>query len=338
MLLFARPASEFPQRVKWFPGIYAALFIGDTTSNMDTAMAAIPSSKLVGFEKAYPWDAIETSRDVYDWSTVLAHLDYAEAHGKKHQVSLRLGGYNTDEDNLPAYLTGSEFGGGGYTWTNNRRQPVLWNSAVKDRIIAICQSAGAALDDHPALAAFQPVEESANHITVLPGGNAGVDAFNATAFKNNYLAIQVATRAAFATTIVAMGFNFPDFATNNSLNLWAAGATTSKLALNAVDVVKGGVGWENNSYLFFSSLSGQVPMIVVMDYDNFTRTDGGGPWTVQQLFDYARDRMHANFLAVRMRNDVPGTPGHATNYFNRFADIVNDPGFGGINVTYPVGF
>ncbi len=319
--------------IKWNPGHYVAVYPSSGAADMANQLAK--SALFRGVEKTYDWNTLEPSRGTYNFTAISSDLDYLSSINKKLIILVRPNAFGMNENHVPSYITGPEFGGGvfyanlsGTTWA---WEPVMWNTAVRDRFISLLQALAARFDSHPALEAIQVIDESAvQHFDPTVPQNAGVDAYSLTAFTNNLTSIATAARAAFTQTQTELGFNYPAGASPDPLPIWANAAQTTGFGLGAPDVIASATWLTNYSYTYFPNLSGFVPLHATVDWMDYEKD------TVSNIYTYARDSLKATHIRWQERN----TP---TTYFDQVAAMLNSPGFptdvaGGLSTSCPSAF
>lgn len=193
---------------KWFPGHYLT-----SSPDRNGIAPAISQSAInmvggnpnfVGYKTLYLWGKHESRPGVYDFSKILADLDYAQGVGKKIVLVIRERQFDCALDfPLPEYMRdpSSVYQGGVYTQIGGsstdpdvcRRYPKLWIPEVANAFSAFWTALGAQIDSHPALALVQLQESAMVDLAKQEG-------WNQPAFLNNIINIHSAISAAFPTT------------------------------------------------------------------------------------------------------------------------------------------
>ena len=162
---------------KWHPGHYVQLPNKVTLSDVKVILPQIPP-EIKGVMVPVVWSKVETSKGVYDFSTIKAEFNVIKGRGKRMVVLFQDMWFdNATPQCVPKYMLSDPiYEGGQQVGLNAEGQPAgcetkRWVPAVMDRIIAAHQALGKALDQDPM---FEGVttEESA---TVAPSTRAYVD-------------------------------------------------------------------------------------------------------------------------------------------------------------------
>jgi hypothetical protein len=292
-----------PIDYKWFPGHYHFF---DDPANLAQGMSDIASYPIVrGVQTRFLWDELEPTRDVYDFSGIIAAADTLHAAGKKLVVQLQFRNFNVNVKPYPAYLQTAEFDGGIYTdgkgW--NLR---LWNAAVRTRFNALMSALGTACDAHPAIACMNTSETAAadptdptllaNWTTLREQHSEGVIA-GVVAMKQQCTHTPV---VAYFNGSAAHGVPFGEAADEYAVGL---GGPDSYIG-----------AFENNlflrhSYSLISSKAGAVPILMGVQWNNYIWTGASSAWLypdpdgvpVGDIFAFDRDVLKANFMCWQKR-------------------------------------
>ena len=249
-----------------------------------------------GYNNLYYWSYLEPEEGVYDFSKILEDLDRTAADGKVMGISVEDRAYSTTLiDPLPAYLGVDPIYEGGWYRPGTGIFPKLWVPAIGDRMAALLQAMGDAVDSHPALSVVTFQETAVHDITLQQG-------YDATEYFLYLKKLNSAASAAFPRTVVAQIVN------------WFAGmsqAQGNELISHIVNTCHGGFG---STDIIASNQGGTVTPVPALNtnfgnlgiYDTYrgvapivTRAETPtyyGSDDPQVQFDYAMDTMGAHMV------------------------------------------
>ncbi len=139
-----------PQRIAEDDRIsHYVYFARDREKIRGHAFLAVP--RFDGAQLMYSWRELEPRKGEYDFSAVLADLEYLESHGKKLFIQLQDATFMPTRLPVPDYLLAPEFGGGAVRmlddsgshegWAARR-----WNPNVRERYALLLQALGREFD------------------------------------------------------------------------------------------------------------------------------------------------------------------------------------------------
>jgi hypothetical protein len=148
-LLFA--ISVAAQGTKWHPGHYVMFGVEDSRAQILRSIDEIGGeSAIKGVQVRIRWSDLETSKGVYDFSSIDTYLARLTAQPTRKQLVVRVidRKFNTTSRSgiVPDYLLASSYGGG-LVRTKTGYAARLWQGAVMDRLIALHQAIGRRYDD-----------------------------------------------------------------------------------------------------------------------------------------------------------------------------------------------
>jgi hypothetical protein len=271
---------------KYHPGHYVAMMRGQDTHSVMTASLK-PGVR--GIMKRYTWRSLEPSQGNYEFSEVKADLAWAQAYGMKLVVMVEDKTFSLERP-TPGYLDNLTVRNraGGYT-------VVRWHPTVVTRMKALLQALGR-FDSN---LAFEGValQETA------PGfDNTVLSRFNYTPekYRDAYIAILSAGANAMPTSRMFWFMNF--FPKNQDYIAAVANAVASKgVIMGGPDVMPDNSALKQRTYPFYTQFRSKMPLfgqIEAMCYDHEHKTSGYSTkyWTMPELFRYARDQLHVDYL------------------------------------------
>lgn len=291
----AAPAqAAFPN--KYHPGHYMLTYFGATELNAFEPIINNPN--FVGVQKRYKWRTLEPARGKYDFSMIIRDLNYLRSlpMPKRLIIQVTVTGDEKGLPHAPDYLRTPEFDGGVYTSTFPVRyvRTKQWNTAVQDRLIALFRALGARFDKEPY---FEGVvlDETATGIRLHQW-----TAANYTAEKayNGHKRIMAGLKAAFPNTMCIQFINFFSGANaKDGLNKIAGliqYAHQIGMGIGGPDIHVGGT---EPSYPYFTTYNGSMPLTAAVQWEDYGWVSPtGNVATVPQIFDFARNKLHLNYI------------------------------------------
>jgi hypothetical protein len=310
------PPPPPPDERKFHPGHWIAMIRGVATQAL---MQESIKPGVVGFVKRYTWRSLEPSQGVYQFSEIKSDLAWAAANGMRLIVMIEDRTYRLEKAG-PAYLDGYEqpTDSGGYTLER-------WQPAVVSAWIKMIQALGKQFDSHPNLEGVATQETSLGFSSSVLQATG----FTPEKYRDSYISILSAASAALPTSRVFWFMNF--FHGKQSYIGDIAAAVASK------GVVMGGPDvWPDNeslatlTYPFYTQFQGKMPLFGQVEplcYGEPHMTSGYNTkyWTMPELFNYARTKMHVNYMFwVRVTRPVPAD---SYTWANALPVIAANPSF-----------
>jgi hypothetical protein len=284
---------------KFHAGHYIAL-LRNGGSQKIMAQSIKPGVK--GFVKRYSWSALEPSKGVYDFAEIKSDLAWAAANGMQLIVMVEDRTF-TPEKTIPVYLQKYQLPSrsGGYC-------TVRWAPDVITAWIAMVQAMGKQFDSNPHF------EGLATQETSLGFSSAQLNqfAFTPEKYRDGYIKELTAAAAAMPTSRIFWMMNF--FYGNQSYIGQVASAVASKgVAMGGPDVWPDNKALASRTYPFYTQMFGKMPLFGQVEglcYDEPHMTSGFKTkyWTMTELFNYARTKMHVNYM-FWVRMPVAPAPG-----------------------------
>jgi hypothetical protein len=290
------------EELKWHPGHYMLVYLGDTQAQRLRHFDEIANEDVLeGAQVRYRWVDLEPRKDVYDFSAIEKDLQRLQSHGKRLVIQIMDRGFGTKTPAgiVPEYLTQEPEYHGGLAKSATGFVARLWEPAVMDREIALYRALARRFDGEPYLEGVASEETTPGF-----GKNRPPD------FSNDLLDQQLrrwmaANRAAWPRTNLFVYTNF----LQGKLQGIIAQCAIDGCGVGGPDVLPGGDGTEGDRVLTGRSggvdYRGRVPVA----YGVQTPALGGkeGTFTPQQLFDHAYGTLHANYI-FWIRNTTTGGP------------------------------
>jgi hypothetical protein len=306
MILVLSCFSLSAQDFKWYPGHYILLSNDYGNAEMDTRLEEFKDiTVLRGFQRRYFWEDMEISKDQYDFSKIIADLNYVHSKGKLLVVQIQFKTFNNNHRPYPAYLLTSEYDGGIYEAAGKGWNLKLWNEGVLDRFKALLSALGAATDSHPALALVNIAESAAGS----PADQELLSNWSGlrNAFMNGLSGCGITMRSAFPNTPTISYFN----SNPSDALLFEDVAVSTGHGTGGPDVYIGAYEKElhlRHAYDYTQRVAGKVPVGYGVQWNNFiwvgassAHADPRGFVPPVEHYVFARDVLKANFLCWARR-------------------------------------
>ena len=306
LLLLAGTATATPVKgdVKWAPGHYYALQAStkDDASYLTGVYAEMATTPaLRGVLIRYRWPEIETAKNTYDYTSLDARVADMAANGTKFILLLQHKTFKDTYPAAPAYLDDTEYEGGSYPYHSFGDAPSvvkghnikLWNSNVKYRLNKLITELGARYDSNPAFVGIG-LEETA--LGTPANGLPDLTQTQVDGYFSNLSLVHGKIMSEFPNTMAFQLANFPkdqlsDLATR--LENRGAGWGGPDVRINDPKLVP-----PDGAYTYYPLLSGIVPLTpsIMPNNHNYIPPGETTASTPQELLDYARDTLKANFV------------------------------------------
>ncbi len=294
--------------VKWHPGHYYEL-VGQNSKSDPWYLQNVykelqQTSALRGVVIRYRWGELESStKNVYDFSAIADRLAELSSLKKRLIVLIETKANTPDVENtlVPSYAKTAEYEGGVYPFDTTANDggygTKLWNGAVRWRMIKLVRELGKRFNSEPY---FEGIgfSESATGKPITPLTTAQID--------NYYINLQTLDKelkTSFPNTLTFQYLNYPRNLLASFVDIFKQNGT----ALGNPDVFLDDAGLSfpgtkyaaPGVYTYYPKLSGITPLVVQVEDVNYlnTRHDNTGYQPlVSELLDFARDKLHVNYL------------------------------------------
>lgn len=274
--------------LKYNPGHYIALNDWDGPTQMIEAIR--PGVR--GIHKRYTWRELEPSFGVYDFSGIERDLQIAQDHGVQLVIMIEDKSFSTSVKVTPEYLWANHtlpYTAGG--WVAKR-----WAPWVIERMAALTQAMGKRFDSHPNFegVAFQ---ESAMGFTQAIQKQHN---YTPEAYRDALIQQLINTRRHFPTSQVFWYMNFLEGRQAYLAEVIEA-VIPHQIAMGGPDVLPDNGALTRLTYPLYDQFKGRLTMFNSVQYDSYkhlhaTKGYATKYWTPYQLFVFARDRLHVNYL------------------------------------------
>ncbi len=271
--------------------------------------AFLSSPRIVGAQLRYSWRELEPERDRYDLRELVADLTYLEQHGKRLFVQLQDVSFG-EQVLVPEYLVrDSAFHGGvarklesdadddskvRFDGMVARR----WDPAVRERFARLLQALGRAVDGR-----IEGINLPETATSFGATGQFFPTGFSYVAYVDAVKANLSAARAAFPRSVVMQYANFMPGEwlpgdDRGYLRTVYAHAEQIGAAVGGPDLLPHRAGQRNHSLALIAARASGVRAGLAVQDGNLAAINpaSGAPVTVRELYDYARDRLHLDYL------------------------------------------
>jgi hypothetical protein len=286
---------------KWYPGHY--LYVSPRTFDepMDESNRAMVRENpyFTGYHARYHWKALETSKDVYDFSIIEQDIETARLDGKKLIVHLHDRDHTGQKVPIPDYLTTDPIYEGGYYRAfdtaagREKIMPKYWVPAFAERLGELIIAFGNRFDQDTILA-YVCIEETALI------GSKDQPGFSSSKLKDSYKVIYSAAAEGLPNTIFSQYANWPGGLTRADADEMMAHLVSLRHGMGGPDALSGlrpfdGVStigalenWFGRYYTLYNNImpvtsSSQAPSFKV-----------NTPLTV---LNYAIDNLNSHFMS-----------------------------------------
>jgi hypothetical protein len=278
---------------KWNPGHYVEYGSKAGDFVIDAGLEETASMPFVqGIMVRANWWQLEKGNGEYDFSRIDHYLEKAKAKGK--HLFLTLGTKTFDgEKAVPDYLRTSKYSGGAFrigtivgTFGENA---ALYDDDVRDRLIALVQALGRRYNADNNFEGITFNETAFGMMT-----NPLSDALKQQ-FFSNLAKVDTAARAAFPNSVVIQFMNYP----SNLVPALFANMKDKGVGMGGPDVFIDDPDLEKSAYVFNAQAKGIVPIGMKVESDCYDAVRHGGPYNppnVRDIYNFARDRLHANYM------------------------------------------
>jgi hypothetical protein len=291
--MLSSAAMESGVVTKWNPGHYVEYGSKAGDFVIDAGLEETASMPFVkGIMVRANWWQLEKGNGEYDFSRIDRYLEKVKAKGKR--LFLTLGTKTFDgEKAIPDYLRTSQYSGGAFrigtivgTFGENA---ALYDDDVRDRLIALVQALGRRYN---ADNSFEGItfNETAFGMMINP-----LSDIQKQQFFSNLAKVDTAARAAFPNSVVIQFINYP----SNLVPALFANMKDKGVGMGGPDVFIDDPALEKSAYVFNAQAKGVVPIGMKVESDCYDAVRHGGPYNppdVRDIYSFARDRLHANYI------------------------------------------
>lgn len=287
----AAPAP--PASLKFHPGHYIALDKGQGQDGIRDAK----KPGVVGVQKRYAWSELESDKDHYDFSTVDADLTLAAKLGLQFVMFVEDKSF-TEAKPTPAYLADKTVPLQGSGWVAKR-----WDPEVVDRFSRLLKAIGSHFDGHPNFEGVAIQETSLG----FPTDQNAAYGYKPEAYRDALITLLKNARDSLPTSQVFWYMNFLE-GRNAYLSDVADAIVPYRIAMGGPDVMPDNPALQRQAYPLYERLAGKLTLFCSVQNKEYALRRGGPNhadgkfWTMEELFEFARDRLHVSYLFWNRKN------------------------------------
>jgi hypothetical protein len=265
------------------------IVMGEAADTQALMLTAIQPG-VVGIMKRYAWYSMESTEGVYNFSELKSDLAWAQAHGMRLIAMVEDKSFNGLKAG-PSYLNAYEAKNnmGGYTI-------VRWNTTVVARFNALIKALGAQFDSN---ANFEGIatQESALSLDPAPLKQFG---YTPEKYRDALISVLSSASTSLPTSRVFWYMNFL-VGGQDYIATIASTVAPKGVIMGGPDVWPDNGSLESKVYPFYSQFAGKMPLFGQVEnvcYDELHMTKGFPTkyWTMLELFDFARTKLHVNYM------------------------------------------
>ncbi len=319
---------------KWHPGHYIQFSVIESKDVNQSFRFGIyddiaANTQIKGACVRVKWAALESTQGVYTFDTMSTEINKLKNLSSPKRLFIRLltgvsksgGDPCATTEMFPPYLrTGSNAACALTTSGNTIR---LWNSFVRNRIIALYEAMAARWDDDPFFEGIYLIRETAKNGSLVDSD----PEFSDDNYIDGLKIIATGADNAFVKSNAVMSANFAGGNTRlatlmdhlNTLDIGFGGPDVFPTGIctnRSADADEVFVGSEGTDY------RGAIPSLRSMESGDMN--GGLGTCTPQQIRDHANDELHASHLFWTHSNNIDATRNWDTGVLPLINDTAND--------------
>jgi hypothetical protein len=291
-------ADAYTTSRKFHPGHYSVILPAHNGSQRYMDDAVRPGMR--GIMKKYSWRQLEPTKGNYNFSMIQSDLNWAQAYGMQVIIMIEDKTFTSSRPN-PAYLDSvtPRNRTGGFTMAR-------WHPTVVARYKALTTALGKRFDGHPNFEGIAQQESSLG----LPSTTLKNFGYTPEKYRDALI-------ASFGHALNAMPrsrvFWYQNFFVGNQnyIGSIAAALGPKGLVMAGPDVLPDRRSLVEKSYPFFGKFKDKMHLGIQVEgicYRALHETSGYSTkyWTMPELFRYARDRLHVDYMFwVRIPTSSP---------------------------------
>jgi hypothetical protein len=296
--LFPLSSNAYSTTRKFHPGHYSVILPAHNHSQKYMDDALRPGMR--GIMKKYSWRELEPTQGNYNFSMIQSDLYWAQAYGMQLIIMIEDKSFTLERPN-PGYLDSltPRNRAGGYTIAR-------WHPTIVTRYKALVGAMGKRFDSHPNF------EGIAQQESALGLASTTLKQYGYTAEKYRDALI-----ASFGHALTVMPrsrvFWYQNYIVGNQnyIGSVAAALGPKGLVMAGPDVLPDRKQLVEKSYPFFTQFKDKMHLGIQVEgicYRALHETSGYSTkyWTMPELFRFARDKLHVNYMFwVRIPKSTP---------------------------------
>lgn len=247
---------------------------------------------------------------------IRSDLAFLGKHDKRLVVQIQTKAFAPGQNCCPAYLSGTNYGGGVYRTRWGSFNPLIWDARVNRRLNALYEQLGKAFDREPYLEAVVVPE------TAVTGDVAvqGEVRYTVEKYTRSVEEGMQTLKEAFPHTVVIQYANMP----LESIPPLAEYAKVHGIGFGGPDIYPFDPVLTNPQrgvYRFYATLSGIVPLGAAVQQNDYTQKGAfrgpPGETPVKEIYEFGRDKLRLNYIFWGVRR----------GYFEKVQAMLAEPTF-----------
>lgn len=297
---------------KYHPGHYVSIGRAALRKGVSTALG----EGVRGIQLRYRWADLEPAQGQYDFSAVARDLAIASKANLQFVAMIEDKSFQ-DESPLPAYLQDRYIvrGKRGYT-------AVRWDPYVVERMSKLVEAFGRRFDCHPSLegVAFQETAPSVDASQLERSG------YTPEKYRDALISVLRSASHSLPRSRVFWYMNFLPGKQGYIAEIARELAGTG-VVMGGPDILPDNPALQRRVYPFYGEFRGRLKLFGSMQNDSYRHPRGGGKvkgkgsghpdaqrgagpagyWSMEDLYAFARDRLHVNYIfwEYRMQPQPP---------------------------------
>ncbi|KFF25928.1 hypothetical protein [Chryseobacterium vrystaatense] len=280
-------------------------YIYTSSGDLKSIEKMITRKDIGGVQIVYNWRALETSKDVYDFSRIESDLKYLTSLDRKLFIQLQDRFFEPEARYIPDYiLNEKEYTGGLVPQYDNpgENKPIgngwvtqQWNPAVQKRYQKLIEALAEKFDGK--IQGINLPETSIDIDMKRDKTGFSCDRYFQAELDNLKLA-----RNAFKTSYVLQYVNFFPCEWDNDHHYMSRLfelAAKNNIGLGGPDIVPNKNGQMKNSYPFFNQYKGKLPLVAMAVQEptlTYTNPKTKKPFTKEEFVEYAEHYLGVNII------------------------------------------
>jgi hypothetical protein len=284
----ATPASE-AQR-KFHPGHYVSV----GRAELPGGLAGVKSPGLTGVQMRYRWAELEPQEGQYNFTLVVRDLEAATHAGLQLVAMIEDKSFN-GETPTPDYLQSK------YTVRNGNQgyTAIRWDSYVNDRLKQLVAKLGAQFDCDPHFEGVAFQETSLG----LDDDALGAAAYTPEKYRDALISLLRSASSSLPTSRVFWYMNFLP-RNQHYIDDIATAVVGTGVVMGGPDVLPDNQALNKRVYPLYEEFRGRLKLFCSMQHNSYRHRHGGGEgkggggnyWSMDDLYLFARDKLHVNYL------------------------------------------
>ena len=285
---------------KFHPGHYISIGPAELGRGLDKTLSKTLADPIKGVQLRYRWTELEPEEGRYDFSAIATDLKTVARWDRQLVAVIEDKSFNYKPPPTPAYLQANH--------TVRSRQgytAVRWDPYVNERLQKLVAAIGQQFDCDPNFEGIAFQESAPN----LDDDVLAANGYTPEKYRDTLIALLRAASQSVPRSRVFWYMNFLPGGQQYIGDIATALAGTG-VVMGGPDILPDNAPLRNNVYPFYESYHGRLPLFCSMRHPSYRHLKNGtsGYWTMDDLFLFARDKLHVDYLFWELVSK-PNPPG-----------------------------